>query len=281
MKRRNVAWPLVAVLPFTCLTGCGLFSSDSASVSRVDELVSWVERVHVESEVAKEIVRQAEHALATITVANFAGDPVQGYADFVGVIEQCENQALKLDSTIDPMKEAAEPVFEQWATDLLEFTSVKMRLRSHMRLEKTRERYHQVLAVVGPTQSSYQAFNMGLRDIALFLAHDFNAASVAEIQEDVRGLRSLASELTGKFDACLVAARAYVETSSLPAGTFDAADPEATMRPQRQGLPAAPAQPGGAAPANEQPGQQQPGQQPPGLFPPARSGSPRPVRRKN
>lgn len=200
------------------LTGCGLFSGeDQATINKVDDLVSRIERVHVETEVSKDVVRETVSSLQVLSSHDFGGNGATAYLEFMSAIKRSERQAARLRSTVAPMKEASDPVFQQWANDLAGFSSPRMRHLSEQRLATTRERYNSIVASVDPAQSAYEVFNQGLRDIALFLGHDFNPVAVAEIEQDIHAVANLAAELDGRFDTCLMAARTYLDSSAMPA----------------------------------------------------------------
>jgi hypothetical protein len=217
VKQRAFAGSFAVALPLTLVAGCGIFSGDEhAGPSQVGDLVSWVERVYVDSELSKEKVQMAMERLQAIVASEYSGDAVRAYREFVEAVEQSERQARKLRSTVEPMKRSADPVFQQWSLDLLAFKNLEMRHRSQARLEATRERFDAVVATVDPAQTAYEQFNQGLRDHALFLGYDLNPTSVAEVKGDVHALAGLAAELDVKFDECLRAARAYVDSTALP-----------------------------------------------------------------
>ena len=234
MNKRNLARSLV-VLPLLGAAGCGVFSGPDTGLSGVDDLLGWIERVHVESEMAKERSHAAIDALRTIAATNFAGEPLAAYNELTQTIDRSLTQANALRTAVQSMKDTAEPVFERWSNDLLAFTSAQMRQRSQARLESTRARYRSILAAVEPAVSSYDAFNNGLRDVQLFLGNDFNQQSVTEIRDDVRGLTTLTGELDRRFDASLLAAQDYIDSASLPMATEPAPEPGGAAPTERAG----------------------------------------------
>ena len=223
---------LAILLPLTALTACGLFSSNSVGLSKVEDLVTWIERVHVDSELSKERVRIAVRTLHTLVAPNFSGDLVTAYSDFVRAIELSEAQAKELHTSQAAMQEAAEPVFEQWEQDLGKFSGEGMRQRSGVRLAATRQRYETIVDATEPAIAAHDRFNLSMRDHALFLGHDFNAAAIAEIDADIRAVTKLGGELESQFDLCLEAARNYVESAALPLDVDKVADekPRDTLR---------------------------------------------------
>ncbi len=231
--KSSFAKSVVVVGLLVGLTGCqtmeelyyDVFGSDSGSPSQVSDLVGSIERVYVESELAKEKVQNAVVALQGIVASDFQGDAVSAYAVYVQAVDRSEEQAEKLEESVEDMKDDAEPVFERWQDDLKAITNVEMRQRSRKRLVATRERYDAIVAAVEPAGKSYEEVNKLLRDHALFLGNDFNPASVAHLQNEVRVLTKQTAELDRDFDACLVAARKYVDATALPASSRPAALP--------------------------------------------------------
>jgi hypothetical protein len=220
VPRRNLAKSFVVLVSVvTGLASCSaLFPSSekkSVTLSQVDDLLSRVERVQVESVLGKERSRAAYESLRSICAPDFQGDPLAAHAKLSESIAQSQQQAAALGNALKPAKSAADSVFRQWMADLEQFGNTKMRKRSQARLEETRTRFDAIVSAANAAQLAYDAFNADLNDQALFLAHDFNAAAVAVIADDVAALDDDARELDGRLDACVVASKDYVETAAL------------------------------------------------------------------
>lgn len=208
--------PLLGTLIVT--SACAAFSTlgmtQKGGLGQVDELLSHVERVHVESAVAKERARAALEGLRHMIAPEFQGNPASGHAELVAVVEQSAEQADALRKSVRPLRKIGESVFERWTADLESFGNLAMRQRSQERLEETRRRYDVVLAAAVSAQLTYDAFNGDLADHALFLEHDFNAAAVAVIAAELDDLKIRGKELARRLDACAAACQAYVEFSA-------------------------------------------------------------------
>jgi ElaB/YqjD/DUF883 family membrane-anchored ribosome-binding protein len=226
VRASRIVYTFIALAVLVGLSGCAVTKQIGDSISslfteesgpnKVDELVGSVERVYVDTELSKEKTQAAVVSLQTIVASDFKGDALTAYAQLESAIERAEEQAETLESRVDDMQDAAEKVFDRWSSDLKDIGDVKLRQRSRHRLLETRERYDAVVAAVEPTQAEFVAFNRSLRDHALFLGHDLNPNAVSEIQSDVRELTREAARLGEKFDGCLTAARAYVDSAALP-----------------------------------------------------------------
>lgn len=229
----------VALLVFVAVGGaggCTLLSGSRGGPGQVGDLVGWTERLYVESEVGRVRVREALDRLQALASADFSGDPVLAHAAFVESIEASEEQARRMRETVDPMKKAAGPVFDQWAIDLEAYANRSMRERSKARLASTRARFDAVVDAADPALAGFEELNRGLRDHALYLANDFNPDAIASISEDVRAMVTLAAELDGRFDACMRASREYVVAAAPPSrGTspVDGTDPTDEPAPEQ------------------------------------------------
>lgn len=236
---------LAAAAPCALLGGCSVFSTETkTSLNQVDQLLSSVETVQVESTVSKERSRAALELLEKLARPDFAGDAAQTYSNFVAAIDASEQQALKLSECVEPMKESAEAVFQQWTADLEAIGNTRLRAQSHVRMAETRARYDAVLTAAATAQVTYDAFNADLRDHALFLGHDYNSGAVSAIASEVTALGERSKDLDQRLDACDAAARRYVEAAALH-GQLAAALPstppaaEPTPAPAQAGNPAA------------------------------------------
>jgi len=196
------------------LTACSS-TSQSVGIESVDSLVSRVEAVHLETELAKQAVYNALITLGPLVADEFQGDPKEAFAAFAEQTVECERRANALRGEVVPMTNSAKKVFENWRTSLSDFASPSMRERSQRRLDATRDRFAAVNDAATRAQTDFDEVNRRLRDVVLFLGHDFNAAAVAEVREEALSIRDEARELGKVFDDCMTAAAEYVETSAL------------------------------------------------------------------
>lgn len=212
---RTFALLLCVMLPAAGLPGCASGSRGDGLVE-VNQLVGSIERVHTSTELAQERVHVAVRALSALMVFDFKGAAVEAYTAFANAVDESTRQVEELRSSVASMKKSSEPVFARWAKDLESFKSMELRLRSQTRLKETRERYDTVVSAGELALAGFDTFNTQLRDYAVYLGNDFNAASVAAIQGDVRTLTQLVDGLDARFDACQEAARVYIDAAALP-----------------------------------------------------------------
>jgi hypothetical protein len=214
--RSTFARPVATILPILLgLAACASTTEQSASIRKVDDLLTSIETVQVDVTVAKEKAHTALASLTTLVSPNFTGDAAKAYATLKQGIEDSEKQTLELRRSLAPMSDAAESVFQRWSSDLEAFGNARMRQRSQERFDETRNRYQALLTSSQSSLLSFDSFNADLRDQALFLGSDLNASAIAAITPDVRVLHQQVVDLDKRADACAAAARAYVESAAL------------------------------------------------------------------
>ncbi len=210
--------PLALFLFGLVAAACASSSSQERAPEQVDAMVSWIERVHVEADRSKLALADSFERLNTLAAGKFNKESVvTAFARFVQSIDVAEQQSKRFGETVGPMQESARPVFEQWQTEVATITSERMRTLSQTRLAVARERYEAIVAAAVPAQQQMEAYVKALRDHAAFLAHDLNPSALDAIQGEVKVLAKTAKTLDRGLENCLVAARAYVEQSALPA----------------------------------------------------------------
>jgi hypothetical protein len=216
MNTRSLRTFAVA-LPLLGLASCAsLFSgSNKSGLSLVDQLLSQVEGVHVEAVLSRERMKDALESLHDIVSPGFQGDALAAFAIFEDAVNRSEQQASRLENSMKPMQRSADEIFNRWNENLAAITSESMRRHSQERLFSTRERYEVILAELEPALAGYQGFNRILRDHALFLSNDYNAAAVAEIEREVSDLLVRARDLDVRFQTTQAACEEYVRSSAL------------------------------------------------------------------
>lgn len=191
-------------------------STPNKSLAQVDDLVAWIERVHVEAELSRDKTDKAFAALQTLTKPDFRGDAVLAHAELMRAVDLAEKQAKDLKASVKMMKESAAPVFTRWTRDIETISSADLKKRSQDRMKETRSRYDAIVKVADPTLLAFDGFNRTLRDHALFLGHDFNPSAVAALSGDVQKLAGSKAELAQGFAQCMDTTRDYVDNAALP-----------------------------------------------------------------
>jgi hypothetical protein len=214
-RRSTLALIAFGFVAAACATG----SQQQNAPVQVDAMVTWIERVQVESDRSKLALADSFERLNGLAGGKFGKDSVvEAYARFVQSIDAAEQQSKRFAETVAPMQESARPVFEQWQADVATIGSERMRRISETRLADSMKRYDAIVKAAVPAQQQMEVYVKSLRDHAAFLAHDLNPSAIDAIQEDVKVVARAAKELDAGLDVCAIAARTFVAQAALPSG---------------------------------------------------------------
>ncbi len=203
------------ILGLAVSTSCASTYQNSAALKEVEGLVSRVELVHVEGELAMVAVRDSVTAMLELVAPQGEGTVHESFEAFERSIAAAVSQQESFVKSVGDLQGSAGPFFEQWNKGLEGFTSQSIRIQSRRRMESTRCSYEKiVLSSVAPIQR-HEEFNRTLQDVALFLSRDFNKASVRMIEGELRSLIEMAGDLDEDFRKCLDLCQGYSESSGL------------------------------------------------------------------
>lgn len=204
---------MLLVIAASCASG----GSPQDGPVKTEQLNTWIERVHVESERARQSVSDSFERLNTLAAGQFNKEPAAvSYARFVQSIDSTEQQARRFREVVEPMLAAAQPVFEGREAELRTMSNDRMRQRGELRYAVDKERFDAISKNAVPARDQFDAYVKALRDHAAFLAHDLNASALDDIQDEVKAVARSARELDHMMETCQSAARAYIERASLP-----------------------------------------------------------------
>ncbi|MHC4416595.1 MAG: DUF2959 domain-containing protein [Planctomycetota bacterium] len=174
-----------------------------------DILVSRVEATRDDQEAAKEQFRSALDRFSEV-VAFEGGDLRAKYDRLTDELERSEAKAASVRRRIAKTEEVAEALFDEWETELAQYSSDDLRRRSERALRDTQERYRLLITTMKRAEGKMEPVLVAFRDHVLFLKHNLNAQAVAALQGDVVRLESDISELIADMEAAISEADAFI-----------------------------------------------------------------------
>lgn len=214
---RPASAPLLGLLGLSlALAGCQSTPPHDAGPRRIEAFVGWVEKVHVEGELAQHAVHEALDALGAIAAEDTEAEPVLAFGQFVAAIERSETRCAALREAVDGMEQTAAPLFTKWQQDLEAFSNERLRARSAERLAEKEQAWQELRAAVAPTAQRLTAMNKSLRDLALFLSHDLNESALQDLSGDLLAMQDEAAGIDAELRDGCSAALAYLSSAALP-----------------------------------------------------------------
>ncbi len=213
---RQIAPSCFLILGLAISTSCASTYKNSTALKETEGLVTRVESVHVEGELAMVKVRDSVTAMLELVAPQGETSVHEAFEAFENSIATSVAAQESFQGAVNRLQGAAGPFFESWNKGLGDFKSQSIRIQSRNRMEGTRRTYDQIVLSTETPLTRLTEFNQSLQDVALFLSRDFNAASVRMIESELRSLIQIAGDLDEDFGKCLDRCSGYSEASGLP-----------------------------------------------------------------
>jgi hypothetical protein len=163
-------------------------------VEKREILVDRIEEARDDQEEAKEQFQTALEQFKAVT--GFQGGELEEvYNRLNREYERSQARADDVHQSINDVQNVANALFREWEAELEDYTNEELRRDSAMKLQTTRDRYANLLAVMRRAESSISPVLLVFRDQVLYLKHNLNAQAIASLQtqvtqveDDVEGL---------------------------------------------------------------------------------------------
>src|SRR5436190_7404252 len=134
MQRTMHHRPAFGLSPLVLL-GLGACASggQAGAPEQQDQLVTWIERVHVEAERSRQSIADSFERLNVLAAGRFDKEPAAVvYAKFVQSIDSAEQQRRRFREVVGPMLDAGKPVFSRRQAELHAISSDRLRQRGEV-----------------------------------------------------------------------------------------------------------------------------------------------------
>jgi hypothetical protein len=175
-----------------------------------------VDRVEDARESQEEAKEQFQSALETfISVLNFEGGELQEKYEKLNVeFEESESKAEAVSERIDEVEDVAEALFDEWESELDQYSDDRLRRASERKLDETRERYERLISAMRRAEGRVDPVLSVFRDQVLFLKHNLNAQAVASLQDELVSVEADITSLIREMEASIREADAFIREMS-------------------------------------------------------------------
>lgn len=172
-------------------------------------LVDSVEDARGSQEEAKEQFKSALEKF--IAVTNFQGGELEEkYEKLNAEFEKSETKAEAVRDRIDDVEDVAEALFDEWNSELDQYSDDRLRRASERKLDETKDRYGKLIEAMKRAEEKIDPVLLTFRDQVLFLKHNLNAQAVASLQDEVVSVESDVESLIEEMEAAIKEADAFI-----------------------------------------------------------------------
>ena len=175
-----------------------------------DLLVDRVEDARDAQQDAKEQFQSALEKFSA--VMNFSGGKLEEtYKELKTELERSESKAKAVRKNIGDVEDVSNALFEEWESELSQYTNDNLRRASKQKLEQTRQQYSQLIEVMKRAESKIDPVLLSFRDHVLFLKHNLNAQAIASLHDELASVEADIALLIKEMEASITEADAFIK----------------------------------------------------------------------
>ncbi|MGR5177291.1 DUF2959 domain-containing protein [Vibrio parahaemolyticus] len=154
-----------------------------------DIMVTRVEDAKESQQDAQEEFTSALEAVSALTGFD-GGDLEEVYNNINDKYQDSEQAAEEVRERIAAVEDVSEALFDEWESELEQYTSAKLRRSSEQKLRETRSSYQTMLKAMKRAEQKMTPVLNTLRDNTLYLKHNLNASAIGSLQGELMSLES-------------------------------------------------------------------------------------------
>jgi chromosome segregation ATPase len=139
------------------------------------------------------------------------GELEEKYKELKADLERSESKAKAVKSHIDDVEDVAEDLFEEWKSELSQYSSDSLRRSSEQKLELTRRRYAKLISAMKRAEEKIGPVLTAFRDQVLFLKHNLNAQAIASLQNELVSVETDIESLIKEMEASIAEANSFIK----------------------------------------------------------------------
>lgn len=176
-----------------------------------DLLVGRVQEARDAQENAKE---QFQSALKKFSaVVDFRGGKLEEkYEELKTELDRSESKAEAVRKRVTSVEDVATALFDEWESELDQYTRDDLRHSSEQKLKQTRQRYSQLIGAMKRAETKIAPVLSAFRDQVLFLKHNLNAQAIASLQDELISVEADIASLIKEMEDSIAEADAFIKS---------------------------------------------------------------------
>jgi len=172
-------------------------------------LVNRVETARDAQQDAKEEFKSALEKFRT--VVNFDGGALEEkYAELKSAYDRSSARAEAVSDRIESVEDVAEYLFEEWESELDQYTNADLRRSSARKLEQTKRQYTRLIGAMKRAEKKMDPVLAAFKDQVLYLKHNLNAKAIASLQTELVSVQSDVDALIREMNASIREANTFI-----------------------------------------------------------------------
>ncbi len=174
-----------------------------------DIMVSRVESARDAQEEAKEQFKSALEQFSSVLKVD-GGELEEKYTQLKAAYDKSAARAEAVQERIEDVEDVSEALFEEWQTELDQYTSDSLRRSSARKLRQTKQQYAQLIGAMKRAEKKMEPVLRAFNDQVLFLKHNLNARAIASLQTELVSVEAEVNSLIRDMEASIKEADTFI-----------------------------------------------------------------------
>ena len=174
-----------------------------------DIMVSRVESARDAQEEAKEQFKSALEQFSSVLKVD-GGELEEKYAQLKAAYDKSAARAEAVQERIEDVEDVSEALFDEWQTELDQYTSDSLRRSSARKLRQTKQQYAQLIGAMKRAEKKMEPVLRAFNDQVLFLKHNLNARAIASLQTELASVEAEVNSLIRDMEASIKEADTFI-----------------------------------------------------------------------
>ncbi|MET1257192.1 DUF2959 domain-containing protein [Aliikangiella maris] len=175
-----------------------------------DILTGRIEKAKDSQEEAKEQFASALEEFQS--VVKFDGGELEAvYNRLNEQFKKSQQSAQAVSDRIDSVEYVAEKLFDEWQTELSQYSSASLKQKSQLKLNQTKKRYAALIKTMKKVEKKMQPVLAVFQDQVLYLKHNLNARAIDAIKEELSGIKKDVSVLIKQMNQSISESNQFIK----------------------------------------------------------------------
>jgi hypothetical protein len=206
--------PMLIVTISILLVGCSSAyygTMEKLGYHKRDLMVNRVESARDAQQEAKEQFESALEKFSSVLKVD-GGKLEEKYDQLKTEYDKSTARAETVRDRIEAVENVSEALFDEWQTELDQYTSDSLRRSSARKLKQTRGQYTQLIGAMKRAEKKMEPVLLAFHDQVLFLKHNLNARAIASLQTELVSVEAEVNSLIRDMEASIKEADAFINS---------------------------------------------------------------------
>lgn len=202
---------LVATAPLLASCTAAYYRAfETLGIEKRDILVDRVEEARGSQTSAKEQFASALDRYRSVVNVE-GGDLERIYDRLAAEFERSEARAKAVEERVSAVESVADDLFDEWETEIGEYTDPDLRRKSQRLLTDTRADYRRLIAAMQRAEAAMEPVLTLFRDQVLYLRHNLNARAIGSLETELADIERATANSIAEMERAIAEASRFIE----------------------------------------------------------------------